>query len=278
MPELPELRIMQDFINENSKEKEFSKCYFVEKGNNLKDSNLIENFKIKAESNGKELQLELKNDKVKIDISVFMGMSGNWKYIPTEEFNKTNYIRLRFDTVDGNSLILYGAYMGPKFKVGKFGGVDRGPDPTKNFESFKKNIIDNLSKKNFDKPICEVLLDQKYFNGIGNYLRSTILYYIDVNPFECARDIIRNNPKIIDMCRDIPMKSYKLNGGQLKDWKNPFDSDSKEFSEWVYYMKGNSCKDNTGRTFWYNPKWQDQCIYKPKIKNKSGSKLVKNKI
>jgi endonuclease VIII-like 1 len=262
MPELAEIKIMSDFINEKSKNKQYTKCYYVEKGNNPKDSNLIEDFNIVADSNGKELSLKLYNDKSDINLSVFMGMSGNWKYVPTSDFNSTKYIRLRLDTSDGNSLLLHGAYMGPKFRVGKFTGVSRGPDPTKQFDSFKKNILDNISKKNFDKPICEVLLDQKYFNGIGNYLRSTILYYLDVNPFEKGRDVINNNPTILDLCCEVPMKAYKFGGGQLKDWSNPFNMDSKKFEDWVFYKKGLSCKDGTGRTFWYDSKWKLNCPYK----------------
>lgn len=42
MPEGPELRIMSDFINQNSNEKTFTKVYHVEKGNNPIDANLIE--------------------------------------------------------------------------------------------------------------------------------------------------------------------------------------------------------------------------------------------
>jgi formamidopyrimidine-DNA glycosylase len=33
----------------------------------------------------------------------------------------------------------------------------------------------------FDSPICEVLLDQQYFNGIGNYLRAEILGRAGIN-------------------------------------------------------------------------------------------------
>jgi len=121
-----------------------------------------------------------------------------------------------------------------------------------------------LDKSVFDKPICEVLLDQRYFNGIGNYLRSTILYYLDVNPFDRARDVIKSNLKILAMCRDIPIKAYHLNGGQISDWINPFNVDYDQFNDWVFYQKGLSCKDGTGRTFWFAEKWKDSLTYKTK--------------
>jgi len=261
MPELAELKIMQDYINQNVEDKVFKKLYHVEKGNNAKDSNLIENFKVKSKSWGKELKLRVYHDVTDLTFSIFMGMSGNWKFVKTENWNDTRFVRMRLDTTDGYSLLLYGSYMGPKYRLGDFTGVKRGPDPTKDFDNFKKNILNNINSKSFDKPICETLLDQKYFNGIGNYLRSTILYYLDVNPFEKARDIINNYPQIIEMCRDIPNKAYQLNGGQLSDWTNPFDTDYEEFKKWVYYQKGLSCKDKTGRTFWYQEKWESYCPY-----------------
>jgi len=261
MPELAEVKIMSDYININVKDKQFKKIYHVEKGNSEKDSKLIESFSVSSKSFGKELLLNVYNSESNLTFSVFMGMSGNWKFVPTVEWNNTKFVRMRLDTTDGYSLILYGGYMGPKYRIGGFTGVKRGPDPTLEFEKFKENILSNIHLKEFDKPICDVLLNQSYFNGIGNYLRSTMLYYLDVNPFDSARKIITDNPKIIDMSRDIPMKAYEFNGGQLRDWDNPFGVDREKFLEWVFYKKGISCKDKTGRTFWYDEKWKDKCPY-----------------
>lgn len=270
MPELPECRIMSDFINSKVSGKIFKTLKRVEKGNVPLDTE-YDNFKIESKSVGKEIILSLILENSIIPIHVFMGMSGNWKWVDTESWNGTKFIRLRFDSFDGESLILYGGYMGPKFSIGKpFGGTKRGPDPIDNFENFKLNILSNLNRKIFDKPICEVLLNQEFFNGIGNYIRSTILYYSDQNPFESARNIITKYPNIIDLCRDIPLKSYSLNGGQLRDWKNPYDVDSTEFDGWVFYKKGQSCKDSTARTFWFDEKWKDMCPYKINIKYDKG--------
>jgi hypothetical protein len=56
-----------------------------------------------------------------------------------------------------------------------------------------------------------------------------------------------------------------LNGGQLRDWQNPNPSlSSEDFLEWVFYQKGVSCTDKTGRTFWFSEKWIDECPYKIK--------------
>ena len=184
MPEIAEVRIMSDYINHHSKDRTFTKLYHVEKGNIPVDSNLIENFKVESVSNGKELILRVYHDDADLRFSVFMGMSGNWLFTPTETWSDRKFTRMRLDTTDGNSLLLYGLYMGPKYRLGGFTGVKRGFDPTKEFDSFKKEVMTNLDKKVFDKPICEALLDQKYFNGIGAYLTSEIVGRLDINPFK----------------------------------------------------------------------------------------------
>jgi endonuclease VIII-like 1 len=259
MPELPEVKIMSNFINHWSSDNLFDSIWSVQKGN---VESLVMEFEshisINSTTNGKEMRIDLGNP-VMDTIWVFMGMSGNWKWVDTNQWRETKFVRLRIDShQSGKSLILWGGYMGPKWKIGgKFGGTKRGPDPTQNWESFKENIWNNIHKTTFNKPICEVLLNQEYFSGIGNYLRSTILYYGGINPFLPAKEVIDDN--LLQLCRDIPLKSLELSGGQLRDWDNPFGGDDykKKFGEWVFYQKGMSIKDSGGRTFWFDPKWKE---------------------
>ena len=269
MPELPEVRIMSDFINQSSKNINFKTFYKVEKNNSQSEPyDLIENFNITAIPYGKTMYVHLHNDHQYVPIYVFMGMSGNWDWVETNKWETSSkYIRLRIESDEGHSLILFGGYMGPKWSLAPFASK-RGYDPTTEFDDFKRTILKNLSKPVFDSPICEVLLNQEYFNGIGNYLRSTILYYAGVNPFESARHIIKSTPTILELCAEIPLIAYELNGGQLRDWKNPIDKDSTEFKNWVFYQKGLSCKDNMKRTFWFDPKWEMDCPYKINQKKK----------
>ena len=53
---------------------------------------------------------------------------------------------------------------------------DRAPDPMFEYEEFRSNILANLGDRIFDKPLCEVMHNQKCFNGIGNYLRAEIIF------------------------------------------------------------------------------------------------------
>lgn len=51
----------------------------------------------------------------------------------------------------------------------------------------RENVLRNLVDKAFDRPICEALLDQRFFNGIGNYLRAEILYRSAGRPWAKGR-------------------------------------------------------------------------------------------
>lgn len=60
-------------------------------------------------------------------------------------------------------------------------GKDRSPDPVQEFDKFCDNIknayLKPIKARSFHSTtIGEMLLNQKYFNGIGNYLRAEILY------------------------------------------------------------------------------------------------------
>jgi len=256
MPEAPEIRIMSDFINQNSKDFRFKKLFHVEKGNNPIDSN-YDQYNVSADFYGKQLQLNFYNRLGEsMNISVFMGMSGNWKLVPTESWSDTKFTRMRLDREDGMSLLLYGGYMGPKYKIGGF-DTKRGFDIVKDFDKFKENVISNLNAKVFDKPICEVLLDQRYFDGVGAYLCSEIIGRLDINPFTQARMAIEENDRIFLMCRDIINESYNLGGGELKDWTNPIVKS--KINDWLLFY-GNKIvcyKQKFGtRNIWIHKKFK----------------------
>jgi endonuclease VIII-like 1 len=257
MPEISEVRIMSDFINQNSKNK-FNKAFHVEKGNNPTQF-LDKEFIIKSDSRGKELLLFIDD----LPIHIFMGMSGNWKYILTENWNETKFTRLRLDDDTGHSLLLYGGFMGPKYSVNKpFTGTKRGPDPVREFEKFKTNILENSNKTIFNKSLCEVLLNQEYFNGIGAYLTSEIIGRSELNPFLKFSELEEDDIiKLINLTKKCCEESYEFGGGELKDWQNPFQKS--KIDDWLkfYGNKINCHKQQFGsRNIWISNKFK---ILKP---------------
>lgn len=257
MPEHAELRIVADFINSKSNKKTFSKIWHVHKDNNPEDSKLIENFELTAESHGKELILRAKNESSICNISVFMGMTGNWKWVSTDEWSETKFTRMRIDSTCGYSLLLFGYYMGPKYRVGGFTGVKRGPDPVKQKELFISNIKNNLNKKDFNKSIAEVILNQKWFNGIGAYLTAEILGRLDLNPLMRFNSLTEEQldtllTKTIEACNN----AYEYGGGELFSWDNPFGES--KIDQWIkFYGNKDECRKlRVGtRNIWVKKQW-----------------------
>lgn len=278
MPELAEVLIMSEYINSVVKDKTFksvNKSKVTKVKTDIKLSKkLKQGFKIEAESKGKGLTLKLYSDEEEIILSVAMGMTGNWAMVPSNNIPKHSH--LMFNTTDGNTLCLVDVRRFAKWKIGE--DSKRGPCPVKEHSEFRHKVMTAATKevKAFDKPICEVLMDQKYFNGIGNYLRAEILYKAKVNPFMKASDAIIRHRQILDLCKELPEQAYVIGGGELKDWENPYNrgygrgrinkkmkSDiPHDFREWLQcYQKMESVWDSKGRKFWFNKKYLDECIW-----------------
>ena len=265
MPELAELRLTADFINKASSSLKFVniKKNPVHKGIEVKLP--FKFFRIFAESRGKELMLTLSDNdsKKKVHLLMTMGMSGHFAHTNTSKEKKHSH--LMFMGKDGTTLSFVDVRRFGKWKLVNDWSPNRGPDPTKEYDLFTNNIIDNLHKAAFNHPIHTVLMNQSYFNGIGNYLRAEILYRLSwINPFESAREILKREPELFELCRDIPLQAYKLGGAQLKDWENPFSTDPEPLRKFIRCY-GNpemsKRKDKNGRMFWYDSKWNDDALW-----------------
>ena len=144
-------------------------------------------YTIRAEARGKELALFLTCLKKKPDengsrvrLLFRFGMTGRFRFTSATDIPKHSH--LQFYTMEEPQKVLnfvdsrrFGSW-----RMSESWGEERGPDPMTEHEEFKKNILEHLEEVVFNRPICEVLLNQKYFNGIGNYLRAEILFRYDL--------------------------------------------------------------------------------------------------
>jgi len=262
MPELAELKLTADYINKSAADLLFVNIRKnpIHKGKEI--SVPYKKFYISAESRGKELMLLIKDkySQDSMNLLMTMGMSGHFKF--TNIKNEPKHSHLMFFTDCDEILSFVDVRRFGKWKFVNNWSHNRGPDPTKEFEEFKRNIYDvGFGKPVFDQPIHLVLMNQQYFNGIGNYLRSEIIGRIPkLNPFTEAREAIKNHPEILDLCKEIPLKAYLLGGGRLKDWETIFGSSDKDFKNFIqFYGNRERCipiKDKAGRTFWCDKKWE----------------------
>lgn len=260
MPELAELKFTADYVNENSKGITYVS---IKKNPEHKCEDIevpFEEFTVSAESKGKELTIFIKDrhSTESFPIRMTMGMSGYFKL--TNTGNEPKHSHLKFYRKDGTTLSFVDVRRFGKWKQGVSWNSSRGEDPTTSYDSFWKDIMTNLTSRAFKKPLYEVLMNQKYFNGIGNYLRAEIIYRAgDVDPFLPAGMQLAKYPKILDLCRDIPMLAYAKGGGSIRDWDNPFGDDVIQEKFMLCYGNKNMSKrkDSNGRTFWYDPKWDN---------------------
>lgn len=264
MPERSEIKLMSDFINQ-FKEVDF---YRIEKSSEskLKDPNINETtpFRITALSRGKELRLTFSNHLE--DMSMSMGMSGCWHFVEADKLPKHSHLRFygKHNNLDF-CLVMQDARRFAKYKwVPKDWNSNRGPDPVDEYDLFVQKV-QNAPEKYLKSRLNEVLMDQSLFNGVGNYLRAEILYRMNCSPFITLDSIfnkidhVNQEDPFMRLCISVKScmeESYILGGGQIKDFKNPFGVSASGFKDWLKaYNKGVSVIDNTGRRFWFDPKY-----------------------
>ncbi|KAK3558892.1 hypothetical protein QTP86_032163, partial [Hemibagrus guttatus] len=331
MPECPELHLASVFVNTACAGVIFSGS--VEKSEVSKGAEVHFNsdaYQISATSRGKEVRLTLtpiKTDQRRasksrlnqapMDVVFRFGMTGNFTFTTKSELPK--HAHLRFYTKEDPQRVL------SFVDVRRFGSwqpdgrwqKDRGPCVMLEYKSFRENILSNLSDKAFDRPVCEALLNQKYFNGIGNYLRAEILYRLKIPPFVKARTVleglkpqheetmnIKDEPgteagevqkagvdekkteseDLLSLCHTVPLEVVNL-GGKGYD---PQKRDYTELISWMqcYSIDGmNSLRDHNGRTIWFKgvpgpmaPKASKSSKAKRKIKKDDNTDTKKEKL
>ncbi|XP_037307654.1 endonuclease 8-like 1 isoform X2 [Pungitius pungitius] len=299
MPEGPELHLASLYVNKMCagtvftgpvRKSEVSKCPDV--------PFTCEAYVITAASRGKEVKLTLtpmKSDDSKkgvkeghahqpMDVVFRFGMSGYFRFTAEDELPKHAHLRFYSRETPSRVLSFVDARRFGSWQPNGTWQPDRGPCVMFEYGSFREKIASHLSDRAFDKPICEVLLNQKYFNGIGNYLRAEILFRTNIPPFVPARTVLeevksedafdnkkavqneitdtktsdgtklkqatRETGDLLRMCHTVPLEVVNL-GGKGYD---PQKSDYSGFKAWLqcYYVDGmKSIRDHNGRTMWF---------------------------
>ncbi|XP_059952961.1 endonuclease 8-like 1 isoform X1 [Mesoplodon densirostris] len=281
MPEGPELHLASHFVNEACRELVFGGC--VEKSPVSRNPEVpfeSSAYHISALARGKELRLTLsplpgaQPPRGPLALVFRFGMTGSFQLVPSDALPP--HAHLRFYTAPpGPRLALcfvdirrFGHWdLGGKWQPG------RGPCVLLEYEQFRENVLRNLADKAFDRPICEALLDQRFFNGIGNYLRAEILYRLKIPPFEKARTVLEalqqrrpspeltlsqkiraklQNPDLLELCHSVPKEVVQLGGKGYGPEST--EEDFAAFRAWLrcYGTLGmSSLRDRHGRTIWF---------------------------
>ena len=262
MPEGPEVKIASDYFNEffsKSKQIKFEIIseYYHQKYYDVFNtiSNHLKNRK-STFTIGKNIFLELDNSQL---FNLHLGMTGGWsnelvKHCHFRVFDCNSEIFFRDVRKFGKMKIITQSQFNEKF------------NSTHDLLNSSYNLTSHLNylktKVSAKKSICTILMNQKYFPGVGNYIKSESLYVSKIHPEEKWGNL--NEEKIINLIENIQKvmsNSYNSGGAELKDFKNPFNPS--EFRLHIYgkkYTTDNSLviskKTSDSRKTWFCPKKQ----------------------
>jgi endonuclease-8 len=90
-------------------------------------------------------------------------------------------------------------------------------------------FIEQINRKKYiNKKLCDVLLDQSFVSGIGNYLRSEIIYHAKIRPDIRLSDLSPDQiNELFNSIKYIMRKSYILGGLTLSTYTNLYDEPGK---------------------------------------------------
>lgn len=120
-----------------------------------------------------------------------------------------------------------------------------------------------------DSNICDALLNQNIFSGIGNYIKSEVLFLSEIHPGKCVRDLSDDDLLFLkDNVIYVMKESYKLKGMSIDTKKHNYISPSGKMGSYKPFAYGRkdlkniiSGKFGSGkeaRTTWYDPKIQKE--------------------
>ena len=281
MPEVIELRKYADFLRSKLKNNYIREINIL-KGRYKKHkpfelySTIIKHLPIKVldiQTKGKFLYFKLDHG---IYLFSTLGLSGGWaflskssdkyffplesNYIKTNLVNSykkrsLNHLNVEFVT-DKGSIYFYDT-----LSFGTLKGIDNNEELHKKLESIGPDIMDEKTtfiifkdkitkSTQINKPIGNVIMNQKLISGIGNYLRADILWLCKISPFRLVKDLSDNNLKdIYSAAKLLTWADYNYNKG----------------IKYGYIKKKDKVPKDYGRNFFIYK--QDEDIYKnPVIK------------
>lgn len=174
-------------------------------------------------SRGKKIIIELLNSNNETIIMVSScGMDGRWSntisantsiILMFDDFN------VYFDDITNKGLFSICKYLSPEYNhIFKDVGPDlmtEEVDVNVYFQVIRNARISKLK-------IMHFMMEQKYLSGIGNYLRSEILYKARINPHRKLETLSDNDVYSLFYFSKLTIwESYKSNGLTIKDYFDP---------------------------------------------------------
>ena len=296
MPEGPEVTILTEYLNDKLAGDKLEKIE-IQSGKYKKattKNNTIENldrFKL-------ELPIKIKSIKCRGKF-MYWRFSGDWycfmtlgltgrvlikddikKYTYQEQHEpstRLSHIRVKFitdkheifylDMRNFGTINFYNDKKILKDKINKKLGVDllvHFKDKRDKCVTFVKDKFRKIRNK--DKLIADVLLDQKIFAGVGNYVRADALFLSSISPFRKIKDLINDDKEIEKLLLNlyrVMYKSYSVQKKYLEENYYNYRSLAQSHNFVVYQQKKSPDGDKVTnekmankRMIWYVPRVQ----------------------
>ncbi|MEJ6749351.1 MAG: DNA-formamidopyrimidine glycosylase family protein [Flavobacteriales bacterium] len=262
MPEGPEVKIASDYFNKffstsNQIKFEIISEYYHDKYSDVFNT-ISDNLKIVKSTYtiGKNIFLDLENKQI---FNFHLGMTGGWsnelvKHCHFRVFDCNKEMFFRDVRKFGNMKIITQSEFKEKHNP-KYDLLNK---------SYNLKIHLNYleTKIKSQKSICSIIMDQKYFPGVGNYIKSESLYASNIHPEEKWGNLKEGvKVELIKIIQRVMNESYKSGGAELKDFKNPFNPSKFKLQIYgkKYTDKNNivtSKKTSDSRKTWFCSKYQ----------------------
>ena len=246
MPEVIELRRYRDYLNSLLTEKELLELTiiggrYLRHGSFALYDEIVKNLPLRVEgvfTKGKFMYIAFHGNN--IYLSITLGLQGGFTsiqldgeqeyYFPIasdyENFNQAKVTNYKKNAIKHRNILLrtrtHNIYFYDVLNYGTLKGVlQDGLD--KKLKDLGPDILDVSSDefqtqlqlhKNNNKFIANVLLDQKVLSGIGNYLRSDILWLSRISPYRLTKDLTTNDIcNIWKNCKLLTWGEYDFDEG-----------------------------------------------------------------
>lgn len=273
MPEGPEVALFAKYLNDQVAGRSLTNLSINDGSRYYKDGlPLLEDLKallplyiVKVRSRGKKIIFELENH---VFFVSSLGLEGKWTFDETIKHNNLWLtIQDEFDRekncyfCDSRHFGIISIHLTEQSLQDRLHEI--GPDLLFDDVTVDMWLKVVRSPKVRDSQICEFVLDQKYFSGVGNYVRAEALYRAKVRPDARLLEFSdQTHGKILKFLIEVLKESYDAQGASLHTFHN-FDGTKGQFQVVVYNHKtdpdGNDVITSIfddGRNIYWVPKVQ----------------------
>jgi formamidopyrimidine-DNA glycosylase len=268
LPELPEVRIVADYINLELNKHEVLRVEKNPDSKNKCDLSILEGktWRLRAVARGKELAIIFNSGEEKHPMKITFGRIGSIEKVPIDMIKDSDVQKralLRFYTKD----YLFFISDLTRMTLWRWCGIwdaTRSPDPLFEHNQWRTHIYNKRKCVKYKKTTFMIMMDQRHFNGIGNYTRSEILYRVSFSPFIPFTEVLKSDvfrEEFFRATKEVLQNVYEFGGFQFKKWRNPFGVSKQKINAVSKCYNNNSrcmfTSDEEQRFFWFRHEWAD---------------------